>query len=338
MLTGLIGSLIVFGFALFVHKQLYSRDLGTARRLEDSVRRDLDAPLLDSGPDPSALVAESLDTALGSEPVDMSVDVWSLYDVSEENLFLRRRIAGGRTNETPELAPPQRLDVRYVAGATEVTWYPGPANATLAAGLAGKGHGIRLAYRVYRGVGNQPAELLATVPATTSGDGPETWRDSKMPLGSAELRYEVWAVLLREDPSGEILVEAERSDMVTVRTPEHFRLMLQGGDREEAVFRLETLAGGVAGASVSVTAHPGDPIVVGEVSTGLNLESLEVSTSERRTTRERLVLTDEGSIVLDPDTRQPRTTQTQVLIPVTRLIATLINEAGESRTLEVDLP
>ena len=338
MLTGLFGSLIVFGFALFVHKQLYSRDLGTARRLEDSVRRDLDAPLLDGGPMHASLTADSLSAALRSEPVDMSVDIWSLYDVTEENLFLRRRIAGGRTNETPELAPPQRLDVRYVDGAVEVTWYPGPANATLAAGLAGKGHGIRLAYRVYRGVGNEAAELLATAPATVSGDGPETWRDSKMPLGAAELRYEIWAVLLREDPSGEILVEAERSDMVTVRTPEHFKLMLQGGNREAAVFRLETLAGGVTGGSVSLTARPGDAIVVGEVSTGLDLKSLEVSTTERRTTRERLVLTDEGSIVLDPDTRQPRTTQTQVLIPVTRLIATLLDEGGESRTLEVDLP
>jgi hypothetical protein len=79
-------------------------------------------------------------------------------------------------------------------------------------------------------------------------------------------------------------------------------------------------------------------LLVGTEPTGLTLEALESTAEDKLTTQQRLVLTTDGSLVLDPLTNEPRTTQTQVLVPVTRLTATLVARDGERRVLDVDLP
>ena len=91
-------------------------------------------------------------------------------------------------------------------------------------------------------------------------------------------------------------------------------------------------------ASATITASLGNPLVIGELGTGFVLTAIDMNIVETLMTRNRLVVTTEGGVVLDPTTRQPRTTQTRVLVPATRMTATLVHDDGERRILETDLP
>src|SRR5690606_14798943 len=93
----------------------------------------------------------------------------------------------------------------------------------------------RLAVRIYRSegaVGAERAELLATVPLETT-----RYRDALMPLVGTDLHYQLWTVLLAGEEQA--LVSAAPGDMVTVPVPDHFRLVLLGGDTQRARFRVE---------------------------------------------------------------------------------------------------
>ena len=85
-------------------------------------------------------------------------------------------------------------------------------------------------------------------------------------------------------------------------------------------------------------ARVGDELHLGGLSLGLVVQSIHVATEERLSTQRRLLFTTDGSLVLDPDTHQPRTTQTQILLPVQHLKVVLATHGGETRLLETDLP
>jgi hypothetical protein len=329
--TGLSVGLCVL--SLFVHQRLFDQDLLRAQELEAALRAQLRAPpltadaVLRDGVDP-------LDLALAAQPRAQPTDAAALYEAVELQAFAAARVRGAldQTQEARTLMPPLRVDAVYVGGVVSVEWDPGPVNTVLAGALAGQAADLRLAFRIYRSLDLGETELQETVPYGTTG-----WKDRALPLGRARLDYEVWTVLLRDGPSGELLVGAERSQKVTVRSPEHFKLDLVGGSEEQAAFDVEVgLPSG--GDSVAVIARPGDPLLVGGQSLGLTLQSLTQTVEDRLTTQRRMVLTADGSLVLDPITHEPRTTQTQILLPVTRLFATLVSHDGEVRTLETDLP
>jgi hypothetical protein len=154
--------------------------------------------------------------------------------------------------------------------------------------------------------------------------------------------YEVWAVLLRDTAAGEVLVGAERSEPVTVLTPEHFSLTLQGGGSDEAQFAVDVEFPSAqfpsAQGRVMSRARVGEEIRAGDLTTGLVVQSIELSTEERLSAQRRLLFTTDGTLVLDPATREPRTTQTQVLLPVQHLKVVLASALGETRELDKDLP
>jgi hypothetical protein len=89
---------------------------------------------------------------------------------------------------------------------------------------------------------------------------------------------------------------------------------------------------------VPANARPGEPLLVAGQPTGLVLESLALSSVDTQTTQRRLLLTTDGSLVLDPNSLEPRTTETQVIVPATRLTATLLDRQGGRRILDVNLP
>jgi hypothetical protein len=132
-------------------------------------------------------------------------------------------------------------------------------------------------------------------------------------------------------------VAAERSEPVTVQTPEHFTLSLLGGGTDEAQFAVDVEFPSAQGRVIS-RARVGEELLAGDLSTGLVVRSIELSTQEQLTARGRLLFTTDGSLVLDPATREPRTTQTQVLLPVQILKVVLASADGETRQLEKDLP
>jgi hypothetical protein len=150
------------------------------------------------------------------------------------------------------------VDAVYAGGTVAVTWDPGPVNAVLAGALAGQQGGLKLAFRIYRSRDLEEPVLVQTLPF-----GTPRWQDRSLPLSRARLDYEVWTVLLRDGPAGEVLVGAERGEKVTVRSPEHFKLDLVGGSEEQAAFDVEV---GLPsdGESVVVTARPGEPLLVGD--------------------------------------------------------------------------
>ena len=177
----------------------------------------------------------------------------------------------------------------------------------------------------------------ANWPGQTVPWGQASWRDAHLPLGRGRLVYEVWAVLLRQGPSGDVLVAAERSEAVTVLTPEHFTLDLQGGSAEEAVFTVEIELPSAHDRAMA-RARLGEEVRLGGLATGLVVQSIELSQIERLSTQRRLLFTTDGSLVLDPDTHQPRTTETQVLVPSQHLKVVLADRDGGTRLLETDLP
>ena len=273
---------------------------------------------------------------MATQAAVLEVDPSTLYESVEARAFeiaqLERQLPGA--GSAARLSPPQRLRPVYTRGSVDVAWAPGMPNIELARALRGApDQDLRLAYRVYRARGAETPELLATVEF-----GTESFRDGDMPLAADTLVYEVWAVLLRGTGSDEVLVAAERSDRVTVATPEHFNLVLLSGDAGRAEFQITITAGDRAGAVSRLSGSPGDELSVDSTGTGLTLTALEVVEEPRLEQRERLVLTSDASLVLEPGTRRPQTMQTPVLMNVTRLRAGLVDRSGEPRLLEVDLP
>ncbi len=347
VLTGMIGSLIVFAFAFFAHNRLYSKDLEPGVATEERLRSFLDAPATTTPESRLGPAADPLERALGVTPARLDVADRerlergvAMYGDSERRAFVSLRLQ--EDVETPSevrtLTPPGQVEARYAKGVVTVAWEPGAVNRVLAAALSADGSPLRLAFRIYRGVEGEQPVLQTTVPF-----GVTSWRDRDLPIAQARLFYEVWAVLLRaEEGSGgagePALVGAERSDLVTVTTPEHFTLELLGGDesRVELLAVVSSPSGPVY--STAVTVGVGDPILLGELVTGLALQSIEVREVDKLTTSERLDLTPDGRIVLDPVTQQPRMKATELLMPVEHMTVQLIHTDGQTRTLEVDLP
>lgn len=333
VLTGVCLSIMFFALVLFVLNPFIHKGLESAQQLEENIERQLSAPLPEH-PDAEPSGADPLEIALATQAAVLNVHPRLFYEDVEEDAFELAQIRLSLPSTAPELAPPRDVEVRYRNGVVTVSWKAGRANATFHRLLRQETDGqLRLAFRIMRS-----SAAGAPVAMQTRPFGVESWHDRDLPLAAARLSYEVWAVLLRGSGDEQVLVAAERSDIVTVATPEHFTLDLIAGSSTQARFELMLAAGGTAGAEHTLHVNPGEPLLVDQEPTGLTLSSLAVVEQESLSTRQRLVLTPDGAIVLDPITQLPRKTQTTVLIPVTRLRAELLDESGAARTLEVDLP
>jgi hypothetical protein len=277
---------------------------------------------------------DPVDLALAQQPAVLELDASSFFDDAELLGFVAAKMRGAAPDgqEARSLMPPLALRAAYGMGAVALEWRASPVNRVLASTLAAQQGDLRLAYRLYRSIDLQQPEHLQTLPFGTA-----SWQDRQLPLAGSRLDYEVWTVLLRSGEREDVLVGAERSEKVTVASPDHFSVELVGGSTTEAVLDVHVELPAAAG-TVTVTLRPGDQLMVGRVPTGLTLQTLNQSEEDVLTTQRRLVLTTDGSLVLEPNTNEPRTTQTQVLVPVTRLTATLVRGDGETKTLEIDLP
>jgi len=333
VLTATGVSLIFFGFAFFAHNRLYDKDLQRTRSLTERLATAV--PVLDGHAGaPATGGVDAVEAALATHADAREPEARAFYDDGEIEAFVAARMRGPfeQPAQARSLVPPDGITGRYAAGAVTLAWNPGALNAVLASTLARQGNDLQLAFRVYRSHGSSEPELVATVPW-----GQNSWRDHDLPLGEGRLAYEVWAVLLRSGPLGDVLVAAERSEAVTVRTPEHFTLELQGGNADEALFAVDVELP-AARDRVMTRARAGEEVRAGELSTGLVVQSIALTTEERLSTQRRLLFTSDGSLVLDPETHQPRTTQTQVLVPVQHLAVVLAAPDGSLRELDLDLP
>jgi hypothetical protein len=334
VLTGLVASLIVSAFALFAHNRLYSNDLRRTSAAESALERRLRDALRPADTSGQRGAVDAAELALAHQPPVVGSLAGALFDAAELDDFEARRVRS--PFEIPEksagLASPGELSGSYALGVVTLTWNPGSLNRVRAANLEREGSDLRLGQRVYRGVNGGELQQVATLPF-----GEAVWRDTQMPIAESRLAYQIWAVMLRHDGSGDVLVDAERSDVVTVTTPDHFTLSLVEGSGEQAVFLIQVNLPQAVG-DRRVTARLGEEVKAGPATTGLFLKDLQTTRTDALTTQQHLLLTTDGSLVLDPDTHEPRTTQTQVLKPVTRLVATLATRDGAVRTLHVDLP
>ena len=333
VLTATIVSLIFFGFAFFEHNRLYNKDLQRVRATEARLAARSPRPGAGAPTRPPPGV-DAADVALTQQPDVRAPDVRAFYEQAELSAFVAARVRGP-FDETPQarsLVPPSHVTANYASGGVTIAWEDGALNQVLGSTLARQGGDLRVAFRVYRGLDSQPPELAETVPW-----GQSTWRDTRLPLGRGRLVYEVWAVLLRQTPTGDVLVAAERSESVTVLTPEHFTLALQGGGGDEAQFAIDVDFPSAQG-RVLARARVGEEVRAGDLATGLVVQSIDVNKEERLATQRRLLFTTDGSLVLDPGTHEPRTTQTQVLLPVQHLKVVLASADGETRQLDLDLP
>jgi len=366
VLTGLWLSLIFFGFALFVHNRLYDKDLGRAAELESALREalgpavDLSAapilagsPGLPPGPGPGqspgqsparsageSLGVDPLERLLGQSPATAPTAAGDpgeseagklaavFYGDAEWSRF-ETAVALGPferpTSPAATLVPPQTVMAGFADAAVTLSWVAGTRNELLASSLAAEGAERRLAFRVYRAQDLAEPELMVTLPF-----GLTMWRDLDLPLGQARLTYEVWTVLLRSALDQDVLVAAERSEPVLVETPDRFTLALREANPETAQFELR-LHGLGNQTPLRVHARVGEELFAGDLSTGLRLQSLHQAPEQVLGIRRRWIFTPDGGLVLDPVTNQPRTTETQVLMPVTRWTAILGDSEGRAR-------
>jgi hypothetical protein len=333
VLTGAGVSLIFFVFAFFAHNVLHDKDLQRTRALEArlSAHDDL-GPGSSSGA--ASTGSDAVDAALAAQPDVRVPEARVFYDDGELDAFIAAKVRGPfeAPSRSRSLVPPEQVGAVYGSGSVTLSWEPGALNSVLATTYARQGQDLRLAFHIYRGVGAAPPSLAASVPW-----GQATWRDRQLPLGRERLVYEVWAVILQASPRGDVLIAAERSEPVTVQTPEHFTLDLLGGSAEEVEFVVDVRLPSAPGRLTS-RARVGEELRVGALSTGLVVQAITLTPEERLSTQRRLLFTTDGSLVLDPETRQPRTTQTQVLVPARHLSVVLATADGETRELGTDLP
>lgn len=330
-LLALVGPLLAAGLTLMgllaIQRSGESERL-LAARLADDIGARLQAPAGSSEP---LSRRDSFEDALTTPAGSLPVDALPFYDESERAAFSRSRWVGDPPSglRGPVLAPPYGVDARYEAGAVTLRWEADPATRALARELP---RDQRLAVHIYRSDALDAAE--ARLLAELSWEE-RRYRDADLPLGGTLLAYQVWAVVV--DPNGRPLA-AEGGDLVSLAVPERFRLALVDGDTEGARIRVEVGPQGLAVSAATVTVGLGEALVFDGRPTGLVLQRLEEVTEERLLTRRRMAFRSDGSLVLDPVTRTPRTHQTQVLVPATRLVATLTDSTGAPRTLELDLP
>jgi hypothetical protein len=333
VLTAAGGSLIFFGFAFFAHNALHDKDLQRTRSLEARLAaRGIVAPGASSGTGSTG--PDAVEATLALQPDARVPEARVFFDDGELDAFVAAKVRGPfeAPSRSRSLVPPEQVGAVYGSGAVTLSWEPGALNSVLASTYARQGQDLRVAFHVYRGVGAAPPSLAASVPW-----GQSSWRDHQLPLGRERLVYEVWAVILQASPRGDVLIAAERSEPVTVLTPEHFTLELLGGDAEEAVFVVDLRLPSAPG-RVTSRARIGEELRAGELSTGLVVQAITLTPEERLSTQRRLLFTTDGSLILDPETRQPRTTQTQVLVPARHLSVVLATSDGQSRELGTDLP
>jgi len=326
-------SLIFFGFAFFAHNRLYDKDLQRARATEARLAARTSATA-DGTPSRPAGSVDAAELALAQQPDVREPDARTVYDDGELDAFVAAKVRGP-FEENPQarsLAPPGNVSATHATGGVTLQWDPRSVNEALASALARQGSDLRLAFRIYRGLDEAPPVLAATLPWGTT-----SWRDTLLPLGRGLLAYEVWTVMLRAGPEGDVLVAAERSEPVTVQTPEHFTLALKGGSADVAEFAVDVVLASARDQAVA-SARVGEELRLGELSLGLVVQSIQLTTEERLATQRRLLFTTDGSLVLDPESHQPRTTQIQILVPVQHLKVVLVAHDGETRLLEADLP
>jgi len=329
VLTGTGLSLIVFALALLVHNHLQNKDLAQAGKLTRDVRR-----LLSGTPIRPAPVGEIQDTdrferALMLMPAATPVDALPFYDEGERASFSRSRWVGEALAESDDagLRPPYAVDAYHEAGIVLLRWEVDPATLALNEALPA---GQQLAWRVYRSLNLDEPTLVAQVSIDE-----RRWRDQELPVAHSRLGYQVWSVVVDADGA---LIAAEPSEQTSVELPERFSLELVGGDEHSAVFdiRLGSSTQPMTVPTLRVT--PGQPLTAAGLDTGLVLRSLILADDEQLQTRSRFDFRADGSLVLDPSTNTPRTSETQVLVSVRRLIATLSDPLGVPRTLQLDLP
>ncbi|RKY22018.1 MAG: hypothetical protein DRQ55_02405 [Planctomycetota bacterium] len=328
VLTGPGLSLIVFALLALALNRLHNNDLERSRRLGSEVARSLEAAPAE-GRFEHTSPSTTFEDALLEMPHAVLVDALPFYDESERAEFARSRWVGDPPSgqRGPLLAPPYGMAARYEAGAVSIHWACDPATLALVDELPA---GQRLAFHVDRIEPGSPGRRVAELKADA-----RVARDADLPLGQTLVGYQVWAVILNADGQP---VAAEAGDLVSLTVPERFRLALIAGDVDAARIRVEIGPEGRPVSARELDLEPGAALIVDGRPTGLTLQTLEVVPNERLETRRRLAFRSDGTLVLDPNTRTPRTSETQVLVPVTRLVATLTDSTGAPRTLELDLP
>ena len=322
-------ALALVAAALLVERRASESSLAGPDRLAADVATLLGAGLApDDGTSAPPRWAVFEDRLL-DRPASVALDALPFYDEAERAAFARSRWVGdppsGRRG--PLLAAPYGIRTLYDASAVSVHWENDPATRALESELPA---GQRLAFHVYRSDGLGEPRLLAELDGSA-----RLVRDTDLPLGRTRLAYQVWAVVLGSDGRP---VAAEAGDLVSLEVPERFRIALAGGDTEACRIRVDVGPVGHEVSSDELRLEPGGALVVDGRPTGLVLQKLERVDSEALETRRRLAFRSDGSLVLDPDSQSPRTSETQVLVPVTRLVATLTDSTGATRTLELDLP
>src|SRR5262245_59159644 len=165
VLTATVVSLIFFGFAFFAHNRLYDKDLQRARATEAR----LDA---NSTRDPRGAVrrtvvgVDAADLALTQQPDVRAPGARSLYEQAELDAFTAAKVRGpfDAVPQARSLVAPTKLKGSYAAGNVNLTWDAGAVNQVLASTIARQGGDLQIGFRIYRGVGGQPPELVASVP------------------------------------------------------------------------------------------------------------------------------------------------------------------------------
>ena len=329
VLTGIGLSIIVFAFALLVHNHLLNKDLEQANRLMRDVRRGLDEALPHPAPRGASQDTDRFESALMLMPETTPVDALPFYDEGERASFARSRWAGETPSDGSEasLRPPFAVDAFHEAGIVLLRWEADPATLALEEALP---EGQSLGWRIYRRLNLGDFENVASAPF-----GDRRWRDSDFPVAHSRVEYQVSAVVIDDEDS---LIAAEPSRLVSIELPERFAIDLIEGDEHSALFRIRvgTSTQPLNQAALRVT--PGQSVTIPGLDTGLLLNSLQIRDDERLTSRIRFDFRADGSLVLDPATDTPRTSETQVLVSARRLIATLSDPLGVPRTLELDLP
>ncbi|MFT7463438.1 MAG: hypothetical protein ACI9EF_001782 [Pseudohongiellaceae bacterium] len=329
VLTGTGLSFIVFALALLVHNHLQNKDLAQGDKLTRNVRQ-----LLSGAPIRPATVGQTPDIdrferALMLMAAATPVDALPFYDEGERASFARSRWAGEIPSHGGDAAlrPPYGVDAIHDGGIVLLRWELAPATAALRDALP---QGQSLAWRIYRGLNLEQPVQVAELGLET-----RRWHDQELPIAHTRLAYQVWAVLIDDDSA---LIAAEPSGLVTIELEERFQLELVSGDEQSAVFTVQRGSSTQPLTLSTLRVSPGQSLRTDRLDTGLALKHLSMRADELLQTRSRLDFRADGSLVLDPALNTPRKTETQVLVSVRRLIATLNDSLGVPRTLQLDLP
>lgn len=267
-------------------------------------------------------------------PEDWVFNGLSFYDLKELDRFFVEKIR--ETSSAFEVHPPRDLRGVSIEEGIKLEWRRNPLNSETIKKLAGNPL-LQLRYKIYRWTkASQPA-VIARLSSQV-----DEFLDREISPSRVEYYYSVLLALEGTTGDDRIIIESERSDIISIVSRDRFTIRVTGSD-ENAAYVTVTIKAKGRYHTESFRVAIGEKIgAVREVSgagpldfsTGLILKAVRLDEEEREIVRKIPVFNSDGSITIDSSTQEPIYRESSEIRPVPVISIDCLDSRGKTRVFK----